>query len=71
MINTQDRPSSEVLMESLSDVEGAHRVAIIMSRDDSINVRTNCTYQELHWLLAQAGHATLNELFGVSPQRDS
>lgn len=65
MIRTDDRPTAEVLMQSLADVEGANQVVIVMAREDSINVRTNCDYKELHWLLSQARHATLNELFSV------
>lgn len=66
MIHTDNRPTEEVLMESLADVEGAERVVIVMEKGESINVRTNCTYKELHWVLSQAKHAALNELFCVN-----
>jgi hypothetical protein len=64
MINTEDRPAAEVLMESVALVDGAKLVAIILEKEDSINVKTNCSYKELKWLLDQATHATMCELFG-------
>ena len=65
MINTEERPSSEVLMESLSQVEGADRVVILMEKDEALTVKTNCTYKELKWILDQATFTTMADLFGV------
>jgi len=70
MINTEDRPSSEVLMEALEMVEGADHVIIVLSKQDSITIKTNCDYRELHWLLSQSTHATLNDLFFVKRKSD-
>jgi hypothetical protein len=70
MINTDDRPSAEVLMESLTIVDGAKRVVILVERDDAICVKTNCSYRDLKWVLDQAVFATMNELFGVKTESD-
>jgi hypothetical protein len=64
MINTEDRPALEVLMEAVSMVDDAKLVAIIIEKEDSISVKTNCSYKELKWMLDQAAHATMCELFG-------
>lgn len=65
MINTDERPSAEILMESVEAVEGAHRVVIIMEKEESIVVKTNCTYKEMKWILDQATHVMMCELFGI------
>jgi hypothetical protein len=64
-IDTSDRPPAEVLMQALAAVEKAQRVTILLESDDAITVKTNCTYRELKWMLDQAAHVTMNELFGI------
>jgi hypothetical protein len=67
-IDTRDRPPLEVLMDALAAVEKCKRVVIILEAEDSFSLKTNCDYRELKWLLDQATHVTMNELFDV-PQR--
>jgi hypothetical protein len=69
-IRIEDRPSSDVLMESVEACEKANKVVIILETDNSIMVKTNCSYKDLKWLLDQSAHATLNELFGVASKKD-
>jgi hypothetical protein len=57
-------------MESLELVEGATHVAIVVEKDTSITIKTNCDYRDLHYLLAQSAHATLNELFQVKTKQN-
>lgn len=62
-IRTDDRPTADVLMEALEQVEGARRVAILMEYDDSFMVKTNGTLQELSFILRQAEHCVMKDLF--------
>ena len=66
MINTEDRPTTEILMDAISSVEGADKVVILLERDDSITVKTNCSYKDLKWLLDQASHVAMCELYGIT-----
>lgn len=63
MINTNYRPCTDVLMESLAAVEKAQKVVILMEREDALSIRTNCSYRELKWVLDQATFAIMKELF--------
>src|SRR5262245_5710439 len=67
-INTSERPPSEVLMESLAEVEGAQRVVILMEKDSELNIKTNCTHREIDWILRQASHCNLRDLFAPSDE---
>lgn len=68
-IRTDDREPTEVLVDALENVEGAKKVAIILQADEHLIIKTNCSLQELHWLLAQGTHCTLTDLF--SPEDEA
>lgn len=64
-IRTDARLPTEVLVDALEHVEGASKVVILLEGEEHFIIKTNCTLQELHWLLAQGTHCALTDLFDV------
>lgn len=62
-IGSPDQTSSEVLMESLEQVEKAKGVAVLFEENSAIMVKSNLTHKDLYWLLAQAMHTVMKDLF--------
>ena len=56
---------TEVLMDALSRVEGATKVLILIEKEESLVCKTNCTHQEIKWLLDQAQFITVADMFGM------
>jgi len=69
ILTDETRSPTEVLMESLSRVEKAKRVIILIEREDSLNINSNCSYRDIKWILDQATHVVMNELFGIAEDK--
>ncbi len=63
VIKKDEGPPTDVLMDALQSVEGAHRVIILLEHDEALTVKTNCTHKEMKWLLDQAQYCVMKDLF--------
>ncbi len=65
MINIDKRPPTDVLMEALASVEGCTHVVIVIEKADEMQIKANCDYKDIAWILDQGKYLTLKELFDV------